>query len=397
MPSGQSAGHSTPQGTEQRHPDWAARLRERAAETAIGLKDRLSPVVGVAADAVMVSVNGAVGGVIGAAHAVAEHLPGAPSSPHVEQVSRRDIWDRQERAATLARLREDMDHREELGPRQKSALDGIVHALRRDSMDRSYPERILLAYDLGTATRPPTAVVAVGNPDQASHVTWQVSGMGVFVHTAMWGTVREAAQLCVSQREAGAPSPCVVTWLGYAPPGPWGVLSGAAALQGGARLAQHLHGWFDAVGRGCLPQAHTAVESHSYGTLVAARGLQILNRGIPPRQVDALVVSGPVGLPRDLAEDPKAMGLPAEKVFFALSDTDWLSAIGFRLSGRKPWKHYTRLPVLADEALNLAGVVGHNTSRHLPEGGFLHRGHGYRDPGSASLYRIARATTGTAG
>lgn len=88
------------------------------------------------------------------------------------------------------------------------------------------------------------------------------------------------------------------------------------------------------------------------------------------------------------------MGLPAEKVFFALSDTDWLSAIGFWLSGRRPWKHYTRLPVLADETLNLAGVVGHNTSRYLPEGGFLHRGHGYRDPGSASLYRIARATTG---
>ena len=34
----------------------------------------------------------------------------------------------------------------------------------------------------------------------------------------------------------------------------------------------------------------------------------------------------------NLAEDPEAMGLPAEQVFFALSDTDWLSAIGFRLS-----------------------------------------------------------------
>ncbi len=386
--------HLTQHLTEQHRPGWAARLRERAAETAIGLKDRLSPVVGVAADAVMVSVNGAASGLVGAAHAVVEHLPGTPSSPHVEQVSRRDVWDPQERAATLDRLRQDMKHRDELGPRQKSALDGIVHALRRDSMDRTYPERILLAYDLGTATRQPTAVVAVGNPDQATHMTWQVSGMGVFVHTAMWGTVREAAQLCVAQQEAGAERPCVVTWLGYAPPGPWGVLSGAAALQGGARLASHLHGWFDAAEQGRLPQVHTAVESHSYGTLVAARGLQILNRGLPPRRVDTLVVSGPVGLPRDLAEDPEAMGLPAEQVFFALSDTDWLSAIGFRLSGRRPWKHYTRLPVLADEALKLAGVVGHNTSRHRPGGGFLHRGHGYRDPGSASLYRIARATTG---
>lgn len=384
--------------TEQQRPGWAARLRERAAETAVAMQDRLHPVLGAVTETATAAMDG-VATTLGDAARGLRRQPaprtGDTSNPETaEQVSRRDIWDPDERRETLARLRADMNRREELGPRQKSALDGIVHALRRTSMDRSYPERVLLAYDLGTATREPTAVVAVGNPETASHMTWQVSGMGIFVHTAMWGTVREAAQLCVAQREAGAGQACVVTWLGYAPPGPWGVLSGTAALRGGAKLALHLHGWFDAVEQGRLPNAHTAVESHSYGTLVAARGLQILHRGNPPRQVNALVVSGPVGLPDDLADDPAAMGLPAEKVYFALADTDWLSAIGFRLSGRRPWKNVTRLPVVQDESLHLAGVVGHNTSRHVPHGGLGHRGVGYRDPGSASLYWMARATTG---
>ena len=67
---------------------------------------------------------------------------------------------------------------------------------------------------------------------------------------------------------------------------------------------------------------------------------------------------------------------------------------GFRLSGRRPWTKTTRLKVAADEALDLAAAVGHNTSRFRPDAGPFRRGHGYRDVGTASLYRIARATTG---
>ncbi|MFC4428747.1 alpha/beta hydrolase [Citricoccus alkalitolerans] len=350
----------------------------------------------------------------------------------VAPVARRDIWDAAEQEATRARLREDMRRRQTLGARQKSALDGLVHALKPDSMDRSYPERQLLAYDLGTALRPASAAIAVGEPATASHLTWQVSGMGVFVHTAMWGSVREAGQLWAAQREAGAPRPCVVAWLGYHPPGPWGALSGQSALRGGARLARHLDGWFDyrdrlatgsaptaetgaSVGTGLLPGTapgaetgpagvgphaqpsalpHTAVEAHSYGSVVAARALQILQRREPPRSLDALVVSGVVGLPRDLAGDPGKLGLTAENIYLALADTDYLSRLGRLLSRRQRWTRFTPLEVGSEGSRGLAGVVGHNTSRHRPGAGPIHRGFGYRDVGTSSLYRIARATAG---
>ncbi|NUL45952.1 alpha/beta hydrolase [Cellulosimicrobium funkei] len=325
-----------------------------------------------------------------------------------------------------------MRRRQSVGARQKSALDGLVHALKPGSMDRSYPERHLLAYDLGTALRPASAVITVGEPSTASHLTWQVSGMGIFVHTAMWGSVREAGQLWAAQRDAGAPRPCVVAWLGYYPPGPWGALSGQSALRGGARLARHLDGWFDyreqlaarsapaagtgsSVGAGLPPTAapgaetgpagvepqarpsafpHTAVEAHSYGTLVAARALQILQRREPPRSLDALVVSGVVGLPRDLAGDPGKMGLTAAQIYLALADTDYLSRLGRLLSRRPRWSRFTPLDVGADDSRGLAGVVGHNTSRYRPDAGPLRRGFGYRDVGTSSLYRIARATAG---
>ncbi|MGW9550147.1 alpha/beta hydrolase [Citricoccus zhacaiensis] len=333
--------------------------------------------------------------------------PDEPATPdqQVAPVARRDIWDAAEREATRDRLRADMRRRQSLGPRQKSALDGLVHALKPGSMDRSYPERHLLAYDLGSALRPASAAIAVGEPSTASHLTWQVSGMGIFVHTAMWGSVREAGQLWAAQREAGVSLPCVVAWLGYHPPGPWGVLSGQSALRGGARLARHLDGWFDyrerlAAGSGpaletevaALP--HTAVEAHSYGSVVAARALQILQRREPPRRLDALVVSGVVGLPRDLADDPGKLGMTAEHIYLALAETDYLSRLGRLLSRRPRWNRFTPLEVGADDSRGLAGVVGHNTSRHRPDSGPMHRGFGYRDVGTASLYRIARATAG---
>ncbi|WMY78357.1 alpha/beta hydrolase [Citricoccus sp. I39-566] len=304
------------------------------------------------------------------------------------------LWDAAERRATRERLRVDMRRRSSLGPRQTSALDGLVHALKPDSMSRSYPERQLLDYDLGTARFPPSAVVAVGEPEGATQMTWQVSGMGIFVHNAMWGSVREAAQLWAAQREAGASRPCVVAWLGYHPPGPWGALTGRTALRGGARLARHLEGWFEYRDRHGAPPPHTALEAHSYGTVVAACALQILQRREPPLSLDALVVSGAVGLPRDLAEDPDALGLREDQVYFALAETDYLSRAGFWLSRRRPWKRVTRLDVHADEQRNLAGAVGHNTSRHRPDSGLFGRGHGYRDVGTASLHRIARATAG---
>ena len=55
---------------------------------------------------------------------------------------------------------------------------------------------------------------------------------------------------------------------------------------------------------------------------MAARALQVLQRRNPPRSVDALVVSGAVGLPRDLAGNPHLLGLTKDQVYFALTNSD---------------------------------------------------------------------------
>ena len=90
------------------------------------------------------------------------------------------------------RLRADMARRDGLGRQARSALDGIVHALKPEGMDPHLPARHLLDYVL-EGPDGPRAVVAAGDPATATHLTWLVSGMGIRPQTAMWGTAREAA------------------------------------------------------------------------------------------------------------------------------------------------------------------------------------------------------------
>ncbi|MDO5635295.1 MAG: alpha/beta hydrolase, partial [Micrococcus sp.] len=304
-------------------------------------------------------------------------------------------------AAMHARLRADMVLRAELSRRGRSALDGIVHALKPEGMDAEYPARRLLAYDLRAAAGP-TAVIAVGDPATATHVTWVVSGMGIRAHTAMWGSTREAAQLWAAQREAGAPRPCVIAWLGYAAPKFWRVLFDGPARAGAAALVADLRAWeqFARVhaedevpalrARGTA--VHCAVEAHSYGTLVAAHTLRQLHADelttttpAPASAsgeealVDVLVVTGAIGLPASLAADLQVLGGSAAQVFQARAPGDYLAAVGRVAALRRAWRDTRSLPVAPTKALRGAAVSGHDTSRWRADAG-EDAPRGYRDP-----------------
>lgn len=302
-----------------------------------------------------------------------------------------------ERDAVLRdRLAADRARVDTLSRRGRSALDGIEHALRADSMDAAIPPRTLVDYDLDAADGPVVAI-AVGDTRAPTHLTWEVSGMGIGAHTAAWGSAREAGQLLLAQRAAGAPRPCVVAWLGYPAPPWWRTLGDDVARRGGARLAAHVLDWL----RGPSPVAcgeapalgtalHTAVEAHSYGTLVAAHALDLLARAEPPLRVDAVALTGAVGLPRRLAD--RLAGLGA--VFEARAPGDRLAWAGRALAGRTAWRGAVPLPVRADPAGGLTGVRGHDTARWRPEdGGTGPRG--YRDPGTVTLAALGRVTAGT--
>jgi len=280
-----------------------------------------------------------------------------------------------------------------LSVRQLAALDGAEHALRRDSMDAAIPERVLVDWDLD-APDGPVAAVAVGELERPTHLTWQVSGMGIAASTAAWGSAREAGQLLLAQRAAGAPRPCVVAWLGYPAPPWWRTLDDGLARRGGARLADTVRETRCGPSHGAGTAVHTAIEAHSYGTLVATHALERLAEGDPPLTVDALALSGALGLPRRLAGRLEALGLAAGRVFEARAPGDRLAWLGRTLAGRAPWPEAVALPVAADPAAGLAGVRGHNTARWRPEDGDDGAPRGYRDPGSVTLAALARVTAG---
>lgn len=307
-----------------------------------------------------------------------------------------------------------MARRDGLCRQARSALDGIVHALTPGAMDPRLPARHLLDYALDGPDGP-RAVVAAGDPAAATHVTWLVSGMGIRPHTAMWGTAREAAQLAAAQRAAGAPRPAVLAWLGYAAPTPWRVLLDGPGRRGGERLAADVAAWWEHARAGTgdpddgpPPRArgtalHGAVEAHSYGSLVAAHALRLLaERGLQPddvagprpaeRPVEALVVSGAVGLPAALAART-GLGLPAGRVFRAQAPGDLLARVGRAVGRRRDWTDAVPLPVSPRPGLAGAAVHGHRTARWSPTAG-EDAPRGYRDPGTVTLAAAARVTAG---
>lgn len=322
------------------------------------------------------------------------------------------------RARVRERLRADMDRRAALGRRARRALDGIVHALRPDGMDPDLPARHLLDYALDGPDAP-RAVVAAGDPSEATHLTWLVSGMGIRPQTAMWGTAREAAQLAAAQRAAGAPRPVVLAWLGYTAPTPWRVLLDGPGRRGGQALAADLAAWREHVhgpaggtvaAGGALPlrargtAVHTAVEAHSYGSLVAAHALRLLaERRLQPeddaaahaveRLVDVIVISGAVGLPAALAARAGRLGLPPGRVFRAQAPGDVLSRVGRAVGRRQDWADAVVLPVTPRPGLEGAAVRGHRTARWSPGSG-ADSARGYRDAGTVTLAATARVTAG---
>ena len=314
------------------------------------------------------------------------------------------------------RLRADMARRDGLGRQARSALDGIVHALKPEGMDPHLPARHLLDYVL-EGPDGPRAVVAAGDPATATHLTWLVSGMGIRPQTAMWGTAREAAHLAAAQRAAGAPRPVVIGWLGYPAPTPWRVVLDGPGRRGGAMLAADVWAWWEFLRHGPGEDddatlalrargtaVHGAVEAHSYGSLVAAHALRLLaDRGLQPddaeapwpaeRPVEALVVSGAVGLPAALATRAAHLGLRSGRTFRALAPGDLLARVGRAVGRRRDWTDAAALPVAPRPGLAGAAVRGHHTARWSPTAS-EDAPRGYRDAGSVTLAATARVTAG---
>jgi hypothetical protein len=189
----------------------------------------------------------------------------------------------------------------------------------------------------------PLAAVAVGNPDIAMQVTFDVPGMGTYSDDMqLWA--QAAQNVYNEQGKAGAPADrSVIAWIGYVtpPPGIDAALGGYAA-RGAPRLVRALRG-FKASRKGAVG-VDLSVIAHSYGTTMAANALASARLGI-----FAYVMLGSAGIEPDIRD---ARALHAEHVYAGEAAGDTQAQWG-RLTRTDP-----RSPSFGATVLNVEGASG---------------------------------------
>ena len=204
---------------------------------------------------------------------------------------------------------------------------------------------MLLEFPEGRETR---AAVAVGDPDNAKHVTVTTPGVDTRA-TSMPEMVREASALqdeTLNQLElAGKRGEDVSTiaWLGYEPPGKTDISVVEAGFERRAdEAAPDLADFYRGVNATNEhgPDVHLSAFGHSYGSLTTAQALTELGRtgvvddaafyGSPGlgHTEDMVTMSGAHGVPIELARpisDEADMFLPDGHAYVMSAPGDWIS------------------------------------------------------------------------
>ncbi|QXN89177.1 alpha/beta hydrolase family protein [Nocardia iowensis] len=215
-------------------------------------------------------------------------------------------------------------------------LDSIDQILKDRPLDPANPDNgaRLLLLDMQTGDKG-MAAIAVGDPDNADHVSVTVPGVSTTVQS-LDGMTREAEAL---QREAkfqlneeGRPGQRVasIAWLGYEPPPEIGPEAASAdrAKDGAPKLANFFEGLDVASNK---PDPHITALGHSYGSYTTALALQDSGRGQP---VDDAVFYGSPGIN---ANDEPDLGLPQGRGYVMRAPDDPITlADGFGTFGPDP-------------------------------------------------------------
>ncbi|AFU03493.1 alpha/beta hydrolase [Nocardia brasiliensis] len=215
-------------------------------------------------------------------------------------------------------------------------LDSIEKILKEHPLDPANPDKgaRLLLLDLQSGEKG-MAAVAVGDPDNADHVSVTVPGVSTTVQS-LDGMTREAEAV---QREAekqlrlaGRPDERVasIAWLGYEPPPDLGLEAArsARAEDGAPELAQFFEGLDVASNR---PDPHLTALGHSYGSYTTALALQDHGRTQP---IDDAVFYGSPGIN---ANDEPDLGLAQGHGYVMRAPDDPISLVdGFGRFGPDP-------------------------------------------------------------
>ncbi|PXA78292.1 alpha/beta hydrolase [Auritidibacter ignavus] len=304
----------------------------------------------------------------------------------------RGLIERHEQAS--ARLKTIQRHRERLSPEERRVLDGIVHALKPDSMKDLLAPRHLLDFDLARER----VLIGVGELDEPTHVSWQISGMRISASNNTWGAAREAAQLHLAQTMVLPHArPLVISWLGHPATSAVDVLGVRAAYTVADHLATDLWDYLGYCPQ-ITPDVHIGLEAHSYGGLFTLKAVHRIALWAQTRsdrihpwywwRINSVIFSGPVGIPQSLHVQLKRLRelqVPViQQAWQIRARGDWLSVIGRVFSGRRRLKVPSLSSGAAREVPELVVATGHNTTS----------GTGYRDLGTSTLYRLAQASLG---
>ncbi|QBS43583.1 alpha/beta hydrolase [Nocardia sp. CS682] len=242
-------------------------------------------------------------------------------------------------------------------------LDTVESLLKDHPLDPANPDKgaRLLLLDMQSGDKA-MAAIAVGDPDNADHVSVAVPGVSTTVQS-LDGMTREAEAV---QREAekqlrlaGRPDERVasIAWLGYEPPPDLGLdaVSSERAKDGAPKLANFFDGLDVASNK---PDPHITALGHSYGSYTTALALQEHGRTQP---VDDVVFYGSPGIN---ANDEPDLGLPQGHGYVMRAPDDPISlADGFGRFGPDPVT--TKLEQLSvGEATTTDGVRREDSNGH---------------------------------
>lgn len=242
-----------------------------------------------------------------------------------------------------------------------------LKAVKASLTNKRSPRRYLVEL---TPSPRPLAAVAVGNPDNAMQVTFDVPGMGTYSDDMqLWA--QAAQNVYNEQGKAGAPSNrSVIAWIGYVtpPPGIDAALGGYAA-RGAPRLVAALRGF--TVSRQGAVGVDLSVIAHSYGTTTAANALASARLG-----VFAFVMLGSAGIEENIRD---ARALHCEHVYAGEAAGDTQAQWG-RLTRKDP-----RSPSFGATILHVEGAGGKlPVTNHEP----IKHSNWNNDPTSAAYAKV---------
>lgn len=214
-----------------------------------------------------------------------------------------------------------------------------------DKQVSGYPERKLLLLDMRSGLQG-RAAVAIGDPDNADHVSVTTPGLGTNVRESLGSMIGEAQALKaesegqLNERHAGG-SVATIAWIGYDPPQKTysdldiaGVAMEGRAESAAPTLANFYEG-LDVASTKNDP--HITALGHSYGSLATSLALQENGRAVddvvfygspglgghsPLLMPGVLLVDTPLGGLNDAVDSPEDLGLSSGHVYEMTNDGD---------------------------------------------------------------------------